>query len=156
MGLGVSTTQFSIISVVVRRASGQNLTDHFSEMSSGLDASHPHLNSKIQAHGLNNLEYCSIGPDSCYYARWKNGRACWEVPSDLNKWLHERAAEPDSVAIRAVSFGRDDAWIVKFTRASTPLICSRRVLRGHYKGLDQFINNPNRPSNLSVDVSQFC
>jgi hypothetical protein len=119
----------------------------------GLEILYPNLSKKLRAHGLSNLEYCVLGPDSCYYARWTNGRTFWEAPAALNKFLTAMATWPSPGRIRAVAFGHDGAFIAAYYRTERPWrVYDYSDLRGHYEGVDKFLNGETRQT-IYLDVS---
>jgi hypothetical protein len=111
------------------------------------------LDKKLKAHGLDNLEYCVLGPDSCYYARWKNGRTCWEAPAALSKFLTAMATWPSPGRIRAVAFGHGGAFVAAYYVTEHPqLVYHYQYLRGDYRDLDTFLSK-ERTKAIYLDVS---
>lgn len=121
-----------------------------SDRATGLEVLYPNLGENLKARGLHNLEYCVLGPDTCYYARWKNGVACWAAPLMRSDFL---AKLPSPARITAVAFGRDHAFVAAYCFPDRPrYVHNYHELRGHYKALHKFLSE-ERTQRIHLDVS---
>lgn len=109
---------------------------------------YPRLEAQIDAFGLNNLEYCVLGPQSRYYARWLDGKwRSWMNFGDIVQEVHE-----GSNTIYALGFGYGDSYCLSYgAPGNTKSLGYKYNLHGHYPSLSQFfVDYKNR--NISIQA----
>ncbi|KAM3074394.1 hypothetical protein ACMFMG_002800 [Clarireedia jacksonii] len=98
---------------------------------------YPYLVSKIESHGLQNLEICVLGPHSVFFLRWLNGAYTYWADRAVVGPRIEQASQ-NNFKIFAIAFGYDNTYILSYGNQINTL-GSSMDLKAHYPNLQWFL-----------------
>ena len=101
----------------------------------------------IEYRGLENLEFCVLGPGNHYFARWKTGHWKSWTATDVLAVLKKASDKTRQHRVFAMSFGYGGSWLVSYGKSPKGTLYYDLDLKGQYSNLRDFLR-ANHPSIL--------
>ncbi|KAJ5145891.1 uncharacterized protein N7515_000455, partial [Penicillium bovifimosum] len=108
----------------------------------------------LDRHGIQNLEFCVLGPGQKYYARWANNAWFSRASDELHDVLEEVINRPNKPRIRALAFGYGNSYVLSFGSATGTKVNGRWGnhwnTKGYYPDLSDFLSGSGPLTILAV------
>lgn len=130
-------------------------TDDDTDWSANLVQGHPHLGATLNFNGLGNLEFCALGTDQFYYARWKGGNLSYWATDEQEALFEECTQEGHSIIAASFGYGHSIVLSYGFPDKVQKHLGYAYRLQGYYPVLANFLRESG-PLSIAVSHAIGC